>query len=140
MSEIVKLDYQEFAPACEPEEWVQIVLDGVEYPYLCSSYSRIQNFKNKSLSQWKRGKRKGTYLCVDLYLNGIKKRIDVHRLVATLFVPNPMNLPEVNHLDLDAFNNKADNLEWTDRSGNERHKNWMHAIYRVENGTGDPPF
>jgi len=45
----------------------------------------------------------------------------VHRLVATLYVDNPDNLPLVNHKDGDKLNNSADNLEWCDHSGNLRH-------------------
>lgn len=45
----------------------------------------------------------------------------VHRLVARSFIPNPLGLPEVNHIDADRGNNCATNLEWVDRTGNARH-------------------
>ena len=37
----------------------------------------------------------------------------MHILVAIAFIPNPDNLPEINHKDYDRANPKADNLEWT---------------------------
>lgn len=45
----------------------------------------------------------------------------VHRLVAIAFIPNPDNLPEVNHKDCNKTNNVASNLEWVDRMGNYWH-------------------
>ena len=45
----------------------------------------------------------------------------VHRLVAEAFIPNPDNLPEVNHLDSDTSNNYAENLEWVSASSNHGH-------------------
>lgn len=44
-----------------------------------------------------------------------------HVLVATAFVPNPNNLPEVNHKDYDRANPKSDNLEWVTRTENIRY-------------------
>lgn len=50
-----------------------------------------------------------------------KERFLVHRLVAQHFIPNPNNLPEVNHIISDISKNQASNLEWVDRKGNELH-------------------
>ena len=58
------------------------------------------------------------YLKVSLYKNNKVKTYYVHRLVAEAFIPNPENLPEVNHKDENKLNNNAENLEWCDREYN----------------------
>ena len=50
-------------------------------------------------------------LFVNLYKNGIMKSIKIHRLVASAFIPNPNNLPQVNHKDENPKNNVVTNLE-----------------------------
>ena len=52
---------------------------------------------------------------------GNKEKWYLHRLVATAHIPNPLNLPEVNHKDFNKANNHKDNLEWSTRKQNQEH-------------------
>ena len=61
--------------------------------------------------------RKG-YLLVNLYKDGEGKSYFVHRLVAEAFIPNPDNLPQINHKDECKINNCIENLEWCSASYN----------------------
>lgn len=81
-------------------------------------YENIHNIKLKPNT-------KG-YLHVDLSKNQNVKRRDVHRLVAEAFIPNPENKPEINHIDGNKQNNRADNLEWNTRS-----ENLLHLAYKL---------
>jgi hypothetical protein len=76
-------------------------------------------------------KRKGGYEYVEVSTNGVKQNLSVHRLVATAFHKNPNNYPQVNHIDGDPSNNKADNLEWVSGSDNQ-----IHSRYSLGNVTG----
>ena len=58
------------------------------------------------------------YRQVRLTKNGVSKLIPVHRLVAMAFLPNPHNLPQVNHKDENPSNNNVENLEWCDAKYN----------------------
>jgi hypothetical protein len=61
------------------------------------------------------------YPSVTLCCNGKRKNLSVHRLVAKAFIPNPNNLPEVNHKDENKTNNAVWNLEWTTKKENINH-------------------
>lgn len=52
------------------------------------------------------------YVQVGVWYQGKSRTYNVHRLVAEAFIPNPDNLPEVNHKDENRANCSVDNLEW----------------------------
>lgn len=79
--------------------------------YLVSNNGEV---KNKKTGRILRGSYdKDGYLHVTLRLGLEKyKTPSIHRLVAEAFIPNPDNLPQVNHKDENKTNNNIENLEW----------------------------
>ena len=61
------------------------------------------------------------YIRAMLQRSGIRKMYNVHRIVAISFIPNPLNLPQVNHIDGNKSNNNVGNLEWVSVSENGTH-------------------
>lgn len=107
------------------EEWRPI--QGFEDRYAVSNKGRVMNLKTGRILKnvidphgyafvW---------LCKG---DGTKpKQITVHKLVATAFIPNPYNLPQVNHIDECKTNNNVSNLEWVTASKNIRHSNHQRS-------------
>jgi hypothetical protein len=60
------------------------------------------------------------YQRVTLSVNGKIKKYFVHRLIAETYIPNPNNLPFVNHLNHQRNDNRVDNLEWITTQDNNR--------------------
>ena len=108
------------------EVWKDI--SGFEGLYKISSFGRIMSFKkDKNGVILKNTNRKGDYFSFVLQGKGKKtKSTRIHRLVAEAFIPNPNNLPEVNHKDGNKQNNRVENLEWCSRSYNAKHSLNMH--------------
>lgn len=106
------------------EQWKQIVIDGVEYGYSVSSYGRVRNDKTGQFL--KPSVIKDGYLQVGLYKDKKTKHLQVHRLVAIMFIPNdePTVKTIVHHLDHNVQNNHVENLQWTTNQ------------YNVEDGRG----
>ena len=95
--------------------WKQIL----EYPnYSVSDEGMIMNIKTGRILKTNRSK---GYDYVSLRNDKEVKRIRVHRVVASAFIPNPYNLPTVNHKDLNKQNNNVSNLEWMSYADNNRH-------------------
>ncbi len=61
------------------------------------------------------------YLVVNLRKNHTANVVTVHKLVADAFIPNPLNLPSINHIDGNKHNNRVDNLERVSYSDNNIH-------------------
>lgn len=114
-------------------EWRPVV--GYEDAYLVSdlgavrSVDRLELMTGRHPSPYYR-KRKGKvlqpntstgYAMVSLYKDGEQRQELVHRIVGKAFLPNPNNLPEINHLDEDKLNNTLLNLEWQTSQGNSLH-------------------
>jgi len=97
-----------------------------EYPnYIITRDGKVYN------SQTKR------YLTIKNNVNGYpgvvlsrtdktRKNIYIHRLIALLYIENPNNCPEINHIDFDKTNNNIENLEWISKSDNIKHNNTRH--------------
>lgn len=74
------------------------------------------------------------YPKVHLIIDGVRKSVFVHRLVAMEFVPNPKNLPEVNHIDENKSNASYENLEWCDRQYNAEYSLAKHFEFLSPSG------
>lgn len=121
----------------EIEEWKDIC--GYDGKYMVSNLGRVKslNYRNTQESHLLRqtvGNR--GYLHVTLSKNGRYKPFLVHRLVAKAFIPNPNNLPTVNHLDECKTNNRFNNLEWSSYRENNLYGNHYKRV--SESQRNDP--
>ena len=119
------------------EIWKTVIIKGETYDnYKVSNLGRILslNYRNTGKSELMNpAEDTNGYLIVELWKNGKPKTCKVHRLVAEVFLPNPENLPQVNHKDEDKTNNfvflnedgtvnkEKSNLEWKNPKDNCNH-------------------
>lgn len=95
-------------------------IEGYEGLYQVSNEGRVRSlwFDKEHIL---RPSDSGRYLQVILCKDGKQKMHQVHRLVAQAFIPNPDNLPQVNHKDECKTNNNVENLEWSTAKDNCNH-------------------
>lgn len=69
------------------------------------------------------------YVSVVLYKNGVRNVYRLNRLMAITFIPNPLNKPEVAHIDNNRANNNLLNLEWNTHVENMGHAKKCERIH-----------
>ena len=112
-------------------------IDGSVYSenYNRNQYSGETKKPLRKLKPQRKG-RGGQYRQYNLRVDGKTIQVSAHRLVAEVYLPNPDNLPQVNHIDENKQNNAVSNLEWCDAFHNMQHSVAKH--YRLKNiSTGE---
>lgn len=94
--------------------------------YLVSNSGRIRRVGS---NRDKAVQTKDGYLITQIYMNGDREHVRIHRAVAEEFIPNPDNKPEVNHIDGNKLNNDVSNLEWVTKKENCRHA-WDNGLVK----------
>lgn len=90
------------------EEWKDV--KGFERYYEISNKGNLRRKGKSNFIKFR--KNKDGYYLVNLCADGIRKTMQIHRIVAETFIPNPNSYPCVNHKDEDKNNNSVSNLEW----------------------------
>ena len=101
------------------EIWKDI--DGFNGEYAVSNTGLVKSRKFHKERILRPNKDRYGYLIVRLCMNGKEYKRKIHRLVATAFIQNPQELPQINHKDGDKTNNNVENLEWCTAKDNLKH-------------------
>lgn len=125
------------------EKWKSI--EGYEGLYEISTMGRVKSMERKVKNGngyrivreriLKPHKHNNGYLQLLIHKEGTIKKYYIHRLVAEAFISNPLNFPEVNHLNEDKTDNRLENLEFCDKKHN---CNYGTRIERISKANSKP--
>lgn len=137
--EIAMLNQNPATEQFAPKMWKDVIFEGEHTIYVVSNYGDVYNTKLKN--PMKLTLNTQGYVTVNL---SIKKQIHhtrVHRLVAEAFIPNidPKNKTQVNHIDGNKLNNRANNLEWVSCQQNMDHA-WENGLYQRGSGCASSKY
>lgn len=105
------------------EIWKNVILDGIRYEYQISNLGNLRSHKNGKITLMSNYANGNSYVGSALRdpSKMFYKTIRRHSLVAIMFIDNPNNYKEVNHIDGVKYNNRVSNLEWCTHLHNIRH-------------------
>jgi hypothetical protein len=130
------------------EKWKDII--GYEGYYQISNLGRVKRLEGKCLTKGNSyrsvkekilkpfpNKARGNYLYINLNMYGVIQQYRLHILVAKHFIPNPSNLPEINHIDGIKEHNYVSNLEWCTQLHNMQHS-FKIGTHKIRKGNSSP--
>lgn len=115
------------------EEWKDI--KGYEGIYKISDLGKVVRIKGSQehpMKIWNNGR----YMEIRLSKGGKSTHFTLHRLLAVHFIPNPDNLPFVNHIDENKLNNSINNPEWCTQVYNTNYGEGRHPIIVLDELSG----
>ena len=114
------------------EIWKRLIYHGEDYGdwYEVSNIGNIRNARTHRVRKLNVLQKGYAFVGVSLGSRDNKPMFKVHRAVAETFIPNPNNLPVINHIDGNKLNNSVENLEWCTHQEN--------TIHAMENGLRKP--
>lgn len=99
---------------------------GTDGKYQISNFGKVYNTKAGRFL--KGGLSSSGYMRVVLTINGKRVYKNIHRLIAEAFIPNPDNLPFINHINEEKTDNSIENLEWCTQ---EHNNTWGSKAYNI---------